>query len=78
MRVLWEISHYSLTFRELQDKCDKISSSVLNTRLTELKEAELITLGEQGYELTEIGHELMELISPLRKWSEKWASALRS
>ncbi|MCX2862425.1 helix-turn-helix domain-containing protein [Paucibacter sp. PLA-PC-4] len=77
MRILWEANNYPLSFGELQEKCGQISSSVLSTRLADLKEADLIILGEHGYELSECGRELMELISPLRDWSEKWAASLK-
>ncbi len=43
LRVLWELRDGSAaTFRELRDRCDKMSTSVLNQRLAELREAGLI------------------------------------
>ncbi|HYD78348.1 MAG TPA: helix-turn-helix domain-containing protein [Paucimonas sp.] len=76
MRVLWEINNAPCSFRDLQGICGKISSSVLNTRLHELREAGLVELSAHGYHLTPLGKELMVLIAPLRKWSEKWRNEL--
>src|SRR6202035_4396571 len=40
LRILWELRDGSaLTFRQLQARCGDISSSVLNDRLRELREA---------------------------------------
>ncbi|QJS99066.1 hypothetical protein G9272_00875 [Streptomyces asoensis] len=39
-------------FRELQRRCERMSSSVLSTRLDELTGARLLTLHSDGYHLT--------------------------
>ena len=50
LRVLWELRDGSAaSFRELRERCDKMSTSVLNQRLTELREAGLIDTGAGGY-----------------------------
>lgn len=72
MRILWELSVSPGTFRELQSRCDQLSASVLNTRLSDLKQAHLVCIDSVGYRLTESGQELMACIAPLRKWAEKW------
>ncbi|WP_368860117.1 winged helix-turn-helix transcriptional regulator [Chitinimonas prasina] len=74
MRVLWELSIAPRSFRELQAHCENASSSVLNTRLGELREANLVELGSEGYLLTANGAELMRVIAPLREWAETWAA----
>ena len=43
LRVLWELRDGGgLTFRELQARCAEVSSSVLNDRLRELREAGIV------------------------------------
>jgi DNA-binding HxlR family transcriptional regulator len=73
MRVIWELRERPLSFRALQAGCEGMSSSVLNERLRELREAGIARAGEQGYELTEEGRELLELFGPLNAWAERWA-----
>jgi len=55
LRILWELREQpAATFRELQLRCGKVSSSVLNERLRELREAGILTAGDRsGYELTD-------------------------
>jgi DNA-binding HxlR family transcriptional regulator len=75
LRVLWELRDgSSLTFRELQARCGDISSSVLNDRLRELRDAHIVAaqpLG--GYQLTEAGQRLLGALEPLDSWAKKWA-----
>ncbi|MFE1546918.1 winged helix-turn-helix transcriptional regulator [Streptomyces sp. NPDC058718] len=73
MRILWELSHAPAGFRELQRRCERMSSSVLSTRLDELSGAGLLTLHEDGYHLTRLGRDLVEALSPLDAWSRRWA-----
>jgi DNA-binding HxlR family transcriptional regulator len=75
-RVIWELHQQPAGFRELQRRCDQMSSSVLTTRLNELVEVGLVADGEAGYELTRLGEELVEAISPLQAWSRRWARTL--
>jgi DNA-binding HxlR family transcriptional regulator len=76
LRVAWELRGEPLLFRELQQRCG-ISPSVLNTRLTELRQAGLVEAGEGGYTLSGLGRELLELLLPVDRWAERWAEALR-
>ena len=76
LRVIWELHLQPAGFRELQRRCDQMSSSVLNTRLNELAETGLVVDDEQGYRLTRIGEELVKAIHPLSAWSERWARTL--
>jgi DNA-binding HxlR family transcriptional regulator len=75
LRVLWELRDgESLTFRELQARCDDVSSSVLNDRLRELRAAQIIhTRPREGYELTALGETLLAALGPLQDWAERWA-----
>src|SRR3954467_12707310 len=63
-------------FRELQDSIGA-SPTIINTRLSELREAKLVELdAASGYRLTPMGKELLRLFLPLHAWSEKWAKTL--
>ena len=76
LRVLWELRDGSAaSFRELRERCDKMSTSVLNQRLTELREAGLITTSAGGYHLTKRGTELQEALAPLDAWAKRWRAA---
>ncbi len=53
-----------------------MSSSVLANRLSELREAQIVTNADRGYRLTDLGHSLLDALSPLTAWSAQWASAV--
>jgi DNA-binding HxlR family transcriptional regulator len=73
LRVLWELRDGSAaSFRELRERCDSMSTSVLNQRLTELREAGLIHTVAGGYCLTRQGMELQEALAPLDAWAKHW------
>ncbi len=75
MRVLWELRTGPVGFREMQARCDGMSSSVLRDRFRELEAAGLIARGEQdGYELTGIGRSLRGAVEPLEAWARLWAA----
>jgi DNA-binding HxlR family transcriptional regulator len=75
LRVLWELREdRSLTFRELQARCGNVSSSVLNERLRELREAEIVAAqASGGYRLTDAGSELLRALEPVDSWAKQWA-----
>lgn len=75
LRILWELrGGESLTFRELQARCAEVSSSVLNDRLRELREAGIVTAEPgRGYALTPEGLRLIEDLAPLDGWAKRWA-----
>ena len=75
LRVLWELrTGESLTFRELQARCAEVSSSVLNDRLRELREAGIVTAAPgEGYSLTPEGARLLQDLAPLDGWAKRWA-----
>jgi DNA-binding HxlR family transcriptional regulator len=73
LRVLWELREASVpTFRELQDRCGGISSSVLAERLAELREAGIVIHGPAGYRLTDEGRALLTALAPLDDWAKRW------
>ena len=75
--IIWNLHSGPATFRELQQRCEKISPTLLNTRLKELKTLQLIETKEAGYQLSHQGINLFQIISPLGSWSSQWAQALK-
>ncbi len=78
LRVLWELyQNAPCTFRTLQKLCGDISPTVLNSRLSELREAGIIKLMEkEGYVITGEGRALGAIILQLNDWSKRWASRM--
>ena len=73
LRVIWELRAGALSFRDLQARCDGMSSSVLSQRLGELREAGIVDASPAGYGLTAEGRELLEAYGPLGAWAQRWA-----
>jgi len=73
LRVVWELRDGALTSRALRAACDDASPTVVQQRLSELREAVLVAMGDDGYALTELGRELFELFMPLHRFAEAWA-----
>src|SRR5256714_1398423 len=74
LRVLWELREDTLSFREVQSRCDSMSPSVLNDRLSELRDAGVVEhVSPGGYRLTPHGRELMTALAPLNQWATRWA-----
>ncbi|NQZ21873.1 MAG: winged helix-turn-helix transcriptional regulator [Colwellia sp.] len=65
MAIVWQVHQGSATFRELQQRGEQISPSLLNTRLKELKVLQLVESASNGYPLTLTGQELFAIVSPL-------------
>ncbi len=76
MGIIWNLSKGPATFRGLQSCCETISPSILNKRLKELREAQLITRTLDGYTLTPMGEDLFRLLEPIGDWSLEWAQEL--
>lgn len=76
MRILWELRGEPLTFRTLQEACET-NTRLLNTRLTELRAAELVEHDEGGYRLTQEGRRLVIALKPLSVWADQWGSEKR-
>ncbi len=77
LRVLWELRGGPLTFRAIQDACEQVSPTVLNTRLGELKENGLVEKTDAGYALTRDGQNLRQALVPLYEWSQQWGKRRR-
>jgi DNA-binding HxlR family transcriptional regulator len=74
LRIIWELRGGALTSRALREVCDQASPTILQTRLTELREAGFVELvpGE-GYGLTGWGKDLVENFLPLHRFAERWS-----
>ena len=73
LRILWELRDAPLTSRALRTACDEASPTVLQARLTELRDAGFVELGDGGgYGLTALGRELCETFMPLHRLAERW------
>ncbi len=74
LRIIWELVQSGpRSFRKLQKLCGNISPTVLNTRLKELREADIVDhLEGQGYALTMEGEHLVSSLSYLNIWSKRW------
>jgi len=76
LRILWELRDGPLGFRELQSRCDSMSSSVLSDRLNDLRDAGLVARDQDDrHDLTDIGATLGTAIAPLDAWATRWARA---
>jgi DNA-binding HxlR family transcriptional regulator len=71
LRILWELRDDAApTFRELQQRCDGVSSSVLAQRLRELRAAGIVA--PDGFALTDGGRSLLDALAPLDAWARVW------
>ncbi|WP_120502527.1 helix-turn-helix domain-containing protein [Roseovarius sp. EL26] len=75
--ILWQLSAGPLTFRQLQDKCESVSPTVLNKRLKELRESQFIERGSEGYQLSPTGVDLFHLLKPFGPFARHWADKLQ-
>jgi DNA-binding HxlR family transcriptional regulator len=74
LRIVWELRDGPLTSRALRTACDDASPTVMQARLSELREAGLVELlAGDGYRLTSQGSELMESFLPLHHFAERWS-----
>ena len=73
LRILWELREQPLTSRSLRAACDEASPTVLQARLSDLRQASLVELQPaSGYRLTAVGRELLETFLPLHRFAERW------
>jgi DNA-binding HxlR family transcriptional regulator len=75
LRILWELRDGPIGARELRDRCDAMSPSVLYQRLSELTTAGLVVQDDDSrYRLTPLGASLATAIEPLDRWARSWAA----
>jgi DNA-binding HxlR family transcriptional regulator len=75
LRIIWELREdRALTSRALRTACDEASPTIMQARLSELREAGLVELEPgDGYRLTGLGKELSENFQPLSRFAERWS-----
>jgi DNA-binding HxlR family transcriptional regulator len=74
LRIIWELREQPLTSRALRTACDEASPTVLQARLSDLRDAGLVELMPgDGYCLTGIGKELLQNFLPLHRFAERWS-----
>ena len=74
LRIIWELRDGPLTSRALRTACDDASPTVVQARLSELRDAGLVELlAGDGYRLTPLGRELMQSFLPLQHFAERWS-----
>jgi DNA-binding HxlR family transcriptional regulator len=80
LRIIWELrDDRSLTSRALRAACDEASPTIIQARLTELRDAHLVELVPgDGYRLTGLGKDLMENVLPLHRFAERWSKRTAS
>jgi len=78
LRIIWELrDDRRLTSRALRTACDEASPTIIQARLSELREAGLVELVPgDGYRLTALGKELAENVLPLHRFAERWSKRL--
>jgi DNA-binding HxlR family transcriptional regulator len=76
LRILWELRDRRLTFRELRERCEEVSPSVLNERLKTLRSLGLVDHAQDGYGHTEAGRELGAELLRLARFADRWAADL--
>jgi DNA-binding HxlR family transcriptional regulator len=76
IRVLWALKDgHAQTFRLLQDSVGGITPNTLNTRIKEMREANLLTHGSDGYVVTSLGADLLKRLGDLQAFAGKWAAS---
>jgi len=71
LRVVWELRGGPLTFRGLQAACGGVSPSVLQQRLRELAEADVVEkVPRLGYRLSAAGEGLCQALEPVAGWAD--------
>jgi DNA-binding HxlR family transcriptional regulator len=74
LRIVWELRDAPLTSRALRTACDDASPTIVQARLSELREAGLVELEPgDGYRLTPLGRELEQTFLPLHRFAERWS-----
>jgi DNA-binding HxlR family transcriptional regulator len=79
LRIVWELRSDAMTSRQLRAACDDVSPTVLQQRLSELREAGFVALERPaGYRLTPLGRELLANFLPLHQFADRWAARAES
>src|SRR3982074_1712387 len=71
LRIIWELrEERARTSRAPRSACDEASPTIMQGRLSELREAGFVKLMQgDGYRLTALGRELSENFTPLHRFA---------
>ena len=73
LRIVWELRDGALTSRALRAACGDASPTVMQQRLSELRDAGFIEKRDEGgYALTVLGRELSQTVLPLHLFADRW------
>jgi DNA-binding HxlR family transcriptional regulator len=73
LKIVWELRDGALTSRALRAACGDASPTVMQQRLSELRESGFVEMcDEGGYELTAMGRDLLQTSLPLYQFAERW------
>ncbi len=76
IRVLWALKDgHPQTFRLLQDSVGGITPNTLNTRIKELRQAGLMSHGQDGYSVTPTGADLLKRLADLPAFASRWVAS---
>jgi DNA-binding HxlR family transcriptional regulator len=78
LRILWELREGALSSRALRSAAGDLSPTVLQARINELRDGQIVELRSDGYALTPLGNELLTAFWPLYTFAERWAQAVAS
>lgn len=77
LRILWELRDGPRGFREMRQRCDRMSPDTLTKRISDLEAAGLVSRDANGQlDVTDIGRRLDPVLRELYQWSEDWAEGL--
>jgi len=76
LRILWELRASPVKFRDLSERADSMSQSVLSRRLKELEAVHLVISDADGWRLSREGFGLLDLLMPLSEFAGRWAALL--
>ena len=76
MGIIWQLDDGPFTFRQLRAACEDVSPTLLSRRLHELRTTGIVELGTAGYQLSELGRQLMVMLEPIGQWSKIWAAEI--
>ena len=74
IRVIWALSDgHPQTFRLLQDSVGGVTPNTLNTRIKELRAAQLVDHDGHGYRLTALAADLARRLVDVQHFAGKWS-----
>ncbi len=77
LRLCYELREGPVAFSELEVRCERISPSVLSSRLRELTEAKILDVDDDGaYVMTREGRAIGKVLAELDRRAKSWERTL--